>query len=321
MKTRPFFIQYKQNIEQLLSSKNISLIYRVRRELLDEKEADLFSLHNEIEKSKPVKKIFAKMHPEGYWLQKKGTSGKLLGDGVEYTNFATTHFCLCYLSELGMDRSNALVEKASERYLNLQQTDGDWYGHMSCLNGYNIYTFIKLGYGQDDRILKNIDLMLDTLRFDGGYLCDMHEKYGKKKKSCIRGSAKMLLAISLLPELYNHPRVQQLVTYFLNRGGIYKSTDLNQPATRDMGIFSFPFTWGTNSWEILLALSKMGYGNDKRLKGAWNYIKEKTNDFSKFILEGSPSKTPYKFGKKGENNEWINFYVLLALKYKTEKGT
>lgn len=99
----------------------------------------------------------------------------MLGDGVEYGAYGTTHYCLSYLAEHGLDRTNSQVSKAAERYLNLQIEDGDFYKHFSCLLGLNIRTFTILGYEDDPRIKKSISLLLNTKRPDGGYLCDVHE--------------------------------------------------------------------------------------------------------------------------------------------------
>jgi hypothetical protein len=213
-----------KTINWLLNTDNSSLRYRVMTELLDIpfNSSEIIELKNKISTSPNVMQILSKMHPDGYWLQQNQTTKKFIGDDVEYGSFATTHFCLSYLSELGLTKENHLVAKAAERYLNLQKSDGDWLLHLSCLYGLNICTFIKLGYRNDSRLQKSIDLMLQTNRFDNGYLCDMHEKKSKKKKSCIRGTTKALLAFSELPEYWNHTRCISLINYFLDREGIYQ---------------------------------------------------------------------------------------------------
>ncbi len=246
-------------INQLLKVDDVSLKYRVLTEFLDYRSDNesIAGLRRQIPDSKPVRKIMDKMHPDGFWLQTNPRTKKTVGDGIEYGSFASTHFCLSYLSELGMTKEHPAIGKAANRYLNLQKEDGDFLNNMSCLTGYNIRTFIKLGYRDDKRVQKSIELMLNTERLDGGYLCEMHEKKSKNKKSCIRGAAKVLLAFSELPEYWEYPRCKKLVDYFLNRNGIYNSK-LTEFVSRDMNAFSFPVTWGTNSWEILLALSKMG---------------------------------------------------------------
>ena len=131
-------------------------------------------------------------------------------------------------AELGLDRDNPQISKAVERYLSLQENDGDFYGHFSCLLGYNIRTFLMLGYCKDARVQNSIDLLLSTEREDGGYLCDMHEgKYKTKSvKSCVRGSVKALLAFSNLPEYWD-ARKQSSISrssyhyYYPSRGNIH----------------------------------------------------------------------------------------------------
>lgn len=300
-------------IDKLLNSQNVSIRYRALTELLNENESnpDVKKLLNEIPNSLPVKTLLNKMHPDGYWLQKNPRTGEILGDGVEYGSYATTHFVLSYLMELGLTKNHPLVRKASERYLNLQAEDGDWWLHMSCLHGFNIRTFVRLGYKDDPRIWKSVELMLNTNRKDCGYLCDMHEKKRKNKKSCYRGSLKMLLAFSELPEVWEHKRVKELIEYFMNRKGIFNSK-LNKYVNKDVERISFPFTWGANNWEMLLALSKMGYGNDPCLNEAWELLESRKQDEGLYYLDYTPGQSPLKVGAKGLPNEWITFYILLA---------
>lgn len=310
---------YLNSLEWLLEEENPSVRYRTLVELLDEdrQEKSLIRLKNSIAESEPVREIFSKMHPEGYWLQKNQQSGKVVGQDVEYGSFATTHFCLAYLAELGMDRSHPLIELASRRYLDLQKEDGDWWDHLSCLYGYNIRTFILLGYREDEKVQKAIDLMRNTNRKDGGYLCDLHEKANKRpQKSCIRGSAKTLLAFSQMPEYWKSERCFELVNYFLNRQGIYKNKNPEEYVNKDMTNQTFPIIWRTNVWEILYALGKMGYGNDPRLQRAWEVLDRTKDSSGKVYLDWTPSQCTWKVGKKGEANKWLTFYTLLEEKYR-----
>ena len=203
------------------------------------------------------------------------------------------------------------------RYLDQQKEDGDWFEHLSCLYAYNIRTFIMLGYRDDPRVQRAIELMLKTGRKDGGYLCDLHEKgKGRAPKSCVRGAAKALLAFSELPEYWNHERCQKLVDYFLDRNGIYKSKDHARFVNKDMLSDSFPIIWRTNVWEILYALSKMGLGRDERLAGAWDVLESKKDAEGRYLLDWIPAQIPWKAGKRGEPNKWISLYCMLAEMYK-----
>jgi len=307
-------------IQWLLQDNQPSLKWRTLTELLelDADEPEVARVKSAILQSTPVRDLLDKMHPDGYWLQKNPRTKVNVGDGVLYGSFGSTHFCLAYLAELGMDRTQPEVKKAIERYLNLQNPDGDWLNHYSCLLGYNIRTFVLLGYRDDVRLKRSIELMLQTVREDGGYLCDWHEgKYKTKQvKSCIRGSVKCLLAFAELPEYWDHPRCRQLVDYFLRRGGVYKSKQPGIFVNQDMQRLSFPIIWRANLWEVLYALSKMGYGNDERLQPAWNALKSRADKVGRYQLDWTPTECPWKVGQRGENNKWITFYVLLAEKYK-----
>ncbi len=302
----------------LLDPEDPSVRYRTLVELLDRPhdDAEVVECKKEIPESEPVKKLFSKMHPDGYWLHKKRGTNEVIGDGVEYGDYRTTHYCLSYLAELGMDRTDPRVSKAAERYLGLQKSDGDFLRHFSCLTGYNIRTFTMLGYGDDERVEKSINLMLDTERPDGGYLCDMHEgKYKTRPvKSCIRGSVKMLLAFSHHPKTWRHERVERLVGYFLNRDGIYRTNNLDELVNRDMNSVSFPITWRANVYETLLSLGRMGHGSDGRLDRAWGVLDGKRDSEGRYVLDWTPSQSIWKIGKRGEPNKWVTFYSYLAHK-------
>lgn len=307
-----------KTLDWLLNTDNPSLKYRIMTELLDipEHNSEIIELKKRIPDSSQVMQILSKMHPDGYWVQQNQTTKLFVGDDVEYGSYATTHFCLSYLGELGLTKENHLVAKAAERYLSLQKNDGDWLQHLSCLYGFNIRTFIKLGYRNDPRIQKTIDLMLQTNRFDNGYLCDMHEKKNNKKKSCIRGTTKALLAFSELPEYWNHDRCISLINYFLDRDAVYQRNDKSKFVNKDIFANSFPSGWYTNVWEILYSLSKMGYGQDVRLKRAWDLVDGKLDVEGRMKLDWTPTRCIWKIGKKDENNEWLTFYVHLARKYR-----
>jgi hypothetical protein len=313
-------------LDWLLEMENPSVRYRTLTELLGRNAADNETAQAKemIPESTAVRRIMEKMHPDGYWLQKdrywqkkRPNVSEWVGDGVEYGTYASTHFCLAYLAELGMDKDDTRVRMAAERYLGLQQPDGDFLLHFSCLYGYNIRTFILLGYRDDARVQKTIELMLSTEREDGGYLCEFHEgKYKTREtKSCIRGCVKTLMAFAELPEYQEHKRCRQLVDYFLKREGLFRSSDLIKPINHDVTRTTFPITWRAGLSEILYALSKLRFGADKRLARAWKELEKKRTDEGKYILDWAPSQALLNPGKRGEANKWVTLYALLARKH------
>ncbi|MFX0151118.1 MAG: hypothetical protein ACFFAJ_10085 [Candidatus Hodarchaeota archaeon] len=313
-------------IDWLLEEENPSIRYRTMLEL-----QDLPNNRNQVREAKEavmeypvVQKILKKMHPEGYWEVKK-RDGRIIGAGVEYADWSTTHFVLSYLAELGLTKDNPLVSKATTRYLSLQQPDGDFWNHFSCLYGINIRTFIKLGFQEDPRLLRTIELLRTKIREDQGYLCDMHE--GKRKtqlvKSCYRGSVKVLFALSELPQLWAESYTRRLIDYFLNRKVLYKTKKPTEFVTRETGKTIFPFSYRAGLLETLYALAKMGYGEDPRVQNAWAILQEHRTSTGRYILDWTPGRTTNRYfypGKKQTENKWVTFYGYLSLKYRNERG-
>ncbi len=317
----------KPVMEWLLEESNPSIRYRTMLEL-----QNLPNTSNKIKEAKEavieypvVQNILKKMQPEGYWEVKK-RDGRVLGAGVEYADWSTTHYVLSYLVELGVTKDNPEVNKAANRYLSLQQPDGDFWDHLSCLYGINIRTFIKLGFQEDPRLLKTINLLKTMVREDQGYLCDMHE--GKRKtrlvKSCYRGSLKILFALSELPLLWTESYAKRLVNYFLDRNVLYKTKKPKELVTRETGKTIFPFSYRAGLLETLYALAKMGYGGDPRIQNAWNLLQNHRNSTGRYILDWTPGKTTNRYfypGKKHAENKWVTLYAYLCLKHKTKQTT
>lgn len=308
-------------LDWLLEEDNPSVRYRTLTELLDVAPDDpqVKQAKAQIADSKPVRKIFAKMHPDGYWLHR----GK--GAGIEYAMSNSTHFILAYLAELGLDRQDERIARAVERYLGLTEPDvpnpniwqipPDYANHQSCLYAYNLRTFVMFGYHDDPRIQERIAVLLADERFDGGYLCD-RPAFKAKTKSCIRGSTKALMAFAVLPELWDTPRCRQLADYFLRRRLLYRTQQPEKLVRDELVRTIFPFGIGGSLLEPLYALSRMGYGQDERLQAAWDSLESKRDQSGRTLLDWHPA-TLFDPGEKGQPNKWATLYACLSHKYRT----
>lgn len=298
-------------LDTLLDPRDPSLCYRVLTELLGRAadDAEVVAARARIPDSRRVRRIMAAMEPEGYWLFQGD------GAGVRYRDYMTTHFVLENLAELGMDRGDPRVAMAAERYLDLTQPNGDYCRHMSCLYGLNIRTFVMLGYADDPRLRRTIDLMLSTERHDGGYLCDMHEGKHKSRptKSCIRGCVNALMAYSALPDTWDTPRCRALVDYFLRRRVLYRMDDPDTPVRGELTSTMFPFTWRAGLLEVLYALSTMGDGQRDEMADAWALLETKREANGLYRMDWDPPRTRLRTGKRHAPNGWVTFYALLAL--------
>ena len=309
----------KNITDWLLEEENPSIRYLTMREHqeLPKSDPNLQLAKKQISSYQPVKNMLKAMHPEGYWEVISPSTKQSYGKGVEYRQ-NSTHFILSYLAELGMTREDPKIEKAANRYLSLQQPDGDFLGHSSCLFGMNIRTFMLLGFKDDPRLKKAINLMKKSVRYDNGYLCDRYEKKRKRKpvKSCVRGSVKVLFALGELPELWDKPFSKKIAEYFLNRNVLYKTTDLETYVNDEAGSTIFPFYWRFSLIDVLLPLAKMGYGTDPRMESAWKVLARHKTEEEKYRCDWIINNKYWKIGKSGLANKWITFYAYLCFKYK-----
>ncbi len=108
----------------LVEKENPSMRYRTMNEIQKTPSTDkkMIETHQLILQSSSVQKIKKSMHPEGYWTINK-SDGRVIGKGVEYATFNTTHSVLGFLAELGVTREEPWVELATDRYLSLQASD------------------------------------------------------------------------------------------------------------------------------------------------------------------------------------------------------
>lgn len=301
----------KKTVELLLKSANPSIVYRVYRDVLHEHPPE--TMKQQILQSRQVQRMLSKMHPDGYWLYRG------LGEGIDYAMSSSTHFVLSYLAELGLDRSDECIDKAVNRYLSLPPKKEKWLTppdhdtHQSCLYAHNLRTFILLGYKDDERIRVRIRTLLEDVRHDNGYLC-IRPAFGKRTKSCIRGTVKAIMAFAELPEFYSHESCKRTADYFLNRNVYYKLPEKTEKIRGGMAT-AFPFVINVSLLEPLYALSKMGYGTHTAMQDAWQCLEAYRTENGMYTLDWfAPSFfTP---GKKGEPNEWVTLYALLAKKYR-----
>jgi len=304
-------------LDWLLEPENPSVRYRTLVELLGAPQDDpeVRRVHAAILTSKPVLSIFAKMHPDGYWLHRG------LGAGVSYAMSSSTHFVLAYLAELGLDRSDERVAGAVERYLSLAGPEKpdpkpweiapDYSHRQSCLYAYNLRTFIRLGTRDDPRIQERVEVLLNDWRADGGYLCQ-RPSFGPKTKSCIRGTVKALMAFAELPELWRSARCQALVDYFLRRQVIYQSKHPGVLIRDEVATTIFPFVISASLLEPLYALSRMGYSNHPALADAWKHLDAKRDEQGRYTLDRSLHSV-FNAGPNGQPNKWATLYAYQAL--------
>jgi hypothetical protein len=163
----------ERTIEWLLEKENPSVRYFTLTKLLKKSENDkeVPEAKNEIMKTGIVPAILDKQNEAGYW-----------GEPLKFyhNKYKGTVWQLIILAEMGADANNPQIKKACEFILDNSQ-DTESYGfsvHRSlkgeggrhnevipCLTGNMLWSLIKLGYLDDERIQKGIEWICKYQRY------------------------------------------------------------------------------------------------------------------------------------------------------------
>ncbi len=257
-----------------------------------------------------------------------------------YTDkYRGTVWRLLMLAELGAVSENPKIEKACEFILNHSQEPeesgfsvyqsannqtGLPSGVIPCLTGNMVYSLIKLGYLQDERISKAIGWILKYQRSDDGDdkspKGEFYQRYVMcwGKHSCHMGVAKALKALAVIPAKMRtkeiDAKISELAEYFLKHHIYKKSHNLNQIAKPGWLNFGFPLMYQTDVLELLEIFSELKI-HDVRLNEALELLKAKRDKEGKWIMKNSfNGKIPTKIENKGAPSKWITLKALIVLK-------
>ena len=251
-------------IQWLLEENEPSVRYRTLTELLNypADHAEVVSARDKVAACKNVKRIFAKRDERGLFPHKP-----------EYYGNWTTFTHLTILAELGITRNDPRIWQIVDWIL----TPGDdkveffmqkEYGYSYILDDANLgscgqvrflSTLVRLGYLDEPRVKRLIDVFIEKGRFDGGYLCKWKKSNHKNQepKSCFKAAVPALFLYSVLPDSYRSgEKYDALLNYFISRNMIYSKIEPYKIiADTKLAIFD-----GSPSQILSIAYSMCGLG-------------------------------------------------------------
>ena len=297
----------QKNLVWLLEESDPSIRYRTMTELLgmSANDVETRSTRDRIAGSAPVELLFSAMQADGSWR-------------YAYRDQINRYFkylsaSLCYAAELGLDANDNRVARAVRHLFSLQKADGDFHRHYSCYNGLLLRALDRLGFEAEEHARLLRTLVLESIRHDGGYHCDLRPRRGRRAptpyKSCIKGSLKSLLAFAEDPELSQTEECRRLVGYFLKRRLIFRTDTPSVPVVREITRLSFPITYHPALMEPLYAMSLLGYGARTELDDAWAILLSKADEDGRMRLEKSVPWNHLRCGTRGRQSKWLTLYA------------
>lgn len=331
-------------ISWLLEHENPSVRYFTMNELLDLPKTDrkVVEAKEQIMSQGVIPKILAKQAAAGNWVDLRAIRkyGTKYGDLVEtgyLPKYRGTVWQLLIFAELGADGGDSRIQKAcdyvldriykeqnSEGFFTFDPTLSMTHSHSPCFTGNMVFSYSRLGYQNDKRVIKARDWLIKYQRYDDGDwdTPDQWPYNGKKdrcfgKHSCYMGCIKALKAITTVPPKERTRDMQDFIKngaeFFLIHHLYKRSHDRTQLIKKGFDRIGFPTMYNSDFLEILLVLTELGI-RDERMQEALELLQDKQNDQGRWILERTPSNMLTNIEPRGKESKWITFRALKVLK-------
>lgn len=181
-------------LDWLLEPENPPVRYFTLRDIIghSEEDAETAEAKENIGTDTRILRIFSKQKPGGFWED---------AEQPYCPKYKSTYWQIMILSLLGLDKSDERVRKACEFIFRFQLDEGGFSTfeksspvqliheyEMSCLTGNVAASLIRLGYGNDERVRKALEWLVEVQNRDGGWLCPYWKGHIGDKHSCFMGT-------------------------------------------------------------------------------------------------------------------------------------
>lgn len=302
----------QQALTWVLEKDNPSVRYFALRDLLGKPETDpeVRDARKAIMQSGPVKRILSLQKPGGWWTRPEGVFVPMhQGSGWQ----------VAFLAELGADPEHPRVRKGVEHVLaKMIQKGSSGFtirrsSYMDCYLGVALEALLRLGWAEDERV-----------KWLLGYTCGVIKKDNLRCKyrqglSCPWGGEKELRALARIPERERPPEVKaalERIAGFLLKYDLARAAYPRKNQTSEHWFkFGFPRTYTADILEILEALCLAGYGRERKLGPAIEYMLTKQGKDGTWTMEYSPNgKMLADIEEKGKPSKWVTLRALRVLK-------
>jgi len=237
--------------------------------------------------------------------------------------YVATTWRAIVLSDLGLDSTDPRIRRTAERFFEYKLRMGTMVNIFTeevCNVGNTARMLTRFGYGDDYRVRKLYERLLEDQREDGGWNCS------QDTPGTLDGW-EGLAAFAALPRSKRSARIEQAISrgaeFYLERR-LFREGRKYAPWFR----FHYPIHY---YYDILVGLgliTKLGYADDRRLEPALKILMDKRRPDGTWVLDRvhpdigpSPGFKPYTKKPKplaleapGKPSKWITLTALRVLK-------
>jgi hypothetical protein len=298
--------------------------YRALVGLLDLRESatDVRKARADIPERGWAAEILKGEKPGGFWESRKN---------LYLPKYTATIWNLIVLADLGMTAQDERVRRPCELFLKeYSRPDGGfdtpsstWSRSEVCLTGNLARTLVLSGYADDARVRLAFDWLVENQMDDGGWHCFYEKAFGRGTLDCWEG----LSAFAALPRSKLTRRmkrsVERGVEFYLRKELFRQGRRRYLPWFR----FHYPVHYYYDILVGLDVITRLGYGDDKRLDPALALLKKKRRTDGTWALESvhpdlgagagyriKKRATPLALETQGQPSKWITLTCLQVLK-------
>jgi hypothetical protein len=277
----------KPLIDWLLEEDEPSVRYETLTQLLDREgtEPSVRKTQAQIGSVGWAARILGKQREQTYWDNPE--NGYI-------PKYSASAWQLIVLADLGVSSKGPRIAYSVEHFLALHNIESGGIsmrprGHQKfephiCLTGNMVRAFAKMGYYEDDRVLKSLDWLISKQLPDGGWNCAPQGKHGS-----FMSTVQPLWALS---EMMSHDARRgweasaKRGSEFLLKHRVFKSDKDDSVVLLDFLRLHYPLHYSYDFLHGLRILTELGIKNDQRMNDAVSLLLEKKLPDGKWPLEG-----------------------------------
>jgi hypothetical protein len=314
-------------LDWLLEPDQPSVRYLALTQLLgkSETDSDVRDAKARIPTAGWAAEILARRDPAGWWVREKS---------LYHPKYVSTNWNLLALSDLGAKRSIPAVRESCELWMERSPLKGGGVGGFSkkgtghhCYTGNMARALIRFGYGDDPRVRKALEWLVETAHPKGGWTCWSFSAGPSPGRTLDSWEGLSAFAAYPRSKWTSAMRVcvEQAAEFYLDRE-LHRQGGRYDPWYR--------FHWPVHYYYDLLvgldALTALGYGGDPRLRFALEHLQKKQRSDGRWNMdavhpdvEGAVSRwyashpndrpTPLVFEKVGRPSKMLTLRALTVL--------
>lgn len=267
--------------------------------------------------------------PKGFWESREPKNVAEWVDFLYHPPFRSTNWRALVLAELGLDSTTPGVRKVAELIFQYKLRLGspfNFFHEEACISANTARMMTRFGYGDDARVGKLFDWLIEDQRENGGWNCSQGTP----------GTLDVwepLAAFAAVPKSQRSPRMERSIARgaeFYLRRGLLREGRAYPPWRR----LHYPNHYFYDILVGLDVLTELGFSGDRRLRPALAMLEAKRRKDGRWLLDRAhpdlgpgiemhpdPSKTrPLVLERPGEPSKWITLKALRVLKRVAEAG-